>query len=90
MQQIRKLSIGADYKNNAMHYVVGTACLNNKFVIANIIKNEEEQNYDIYILQEKTLRLWKSFNFNMPISIEYNLNPEPNAIPNQLHSQTQE
>ena len=42
---IRKISIGADYKSSAMHYVRGTEVF-----------------------------LWKEFNPNMPISIEYNIN----------------
>jgi len=69
---IRKLSIGADYKN-AMHYIVGQSVLGGEFEI-NLIKfYEESDSYKIWISNEKETILWKEFK-GMPISIEFNIN----------------
>ena len=43
---IRKISIGRDYKNDAMHYAVGQEVYGGH-IIANII--EEDNKYSIYI-----------------------------------------
>ena len=67
---IRKISIGRDYKNDAMHYAVGQEVYGGH-IIANII--EEDNKYSIYIKKEDELLPWKDFNKNMAIAIEYNL-----------------
>ena len=46
MQLIRKISVGKDYKNDAMHYSVGQEVYGGHTIV-NII--EEEQKYSIYI-----------------------------------------
>ncbi len=69
---IRKISIGADYKSNAMHYIVGQDVLGGKYEICEIIKSLDC--ILIYILKDGEIFMWKSFNSNMPISIEYNIN----------------
>lgn len=69
---IRKISIGADYKNNAMHYIVGQDVLGGNYQIFEIIKTTDY--IFIYIIKDKEIFMWKSFNYNMPISIEYNIN----------------
>jgi len=67
---IRKISIGKDYKNEAMHYSVGQEVYGGH-TICNII--EEEDKYSIYIKKEKDVLIWKDFNKNMAVSVEYNL-----------------
>jgi hypothetical protein len=69
---IRKISIGSDYKNNAMHYIVGQDVLGGNYQICEIIKTTSS--VLIYILKDGEIFMWKSFNSNMPISIEYNIN----------------
>ena len=70
MNLLRKISIGKDYKNDAMHYAVGQEVYGGH-TIANII--EEEDKYSIYITKEDMLMPWKDFNKNMSISVEYDL-----------------
>lgn len=72
---IRKISVGPDYKNGAMHYIVGQKVLNDTNEI-HLIKNEKSTNSIlIYIInQKKEIVLWKQFNAVVPISIEFNIN----------------
>ena len=67
---ILKISIGKDYKNEAMHYSVGQEVYGGH-TICNII--EEDDKYSIYIKKEKDVLIWKDFNKNMAVSVEYNL-----------------
>ena len=69
---IRKISIGSDYKNDAMHYAVGQEVYGGH-TICDIINSEEEGEYLIYIEKNKEILPWKKFNSNMAISVEYNL-----------------
>ena len=69
---IRKISIGPDYKSGAMHYIAGQSVLNGEYQIHLI--NREDGEYKIWIEQGDEVLLWKSFTENMPISIEYNIN----------------
>ena len=73
MKLIRKISIGRDYKDNAMHYQIGQEVYGNH-MITNIL--EKDTDYEIYIKKNKEVLLWKSFNKNMGISVEYNLDYE--------------
>lgn len=70
MSLIRKISIGRDYKNDAMHYSVGQEVYGGHTIV-NII--EEEQKYSIYIQKNKEVLPWKDFNKNMSIAVEYDL-----------------
>ena len=70
MSLVRKISIGRDYKNDAMHYAVGQEVYGGH-TIANII--EEDNQYSIYIQKGNELLPWKDFNKNMAIAIEYDL-----------------
>ena len=70
MNLIRKISIGRDYKNDAMHYSINQEVFGGH-TITEII--EEEDSYRIYINKEDEVLPWKQFNKNMAISIEYNL-----------------
>ncbi len=73
---IRKISIGPDYKSGGMHYLVGQHVLNGSYTIHLIKFNAEEEAYQIYIedSNEQEILLWKQFNSTMPISLEYNIN----------------
>lgn len=72
---IRKISIGPDYKGGAMHYIVGQKILNDTNEIHLIKLDAEKQSIKIYIINEKAeIVLWKEFNATIPISIEYNIN----------------
>jgi hypothetical protein len=67
---IRKISIGRDYKTDAMHYSVGQEVYGGH-VIRNII--EEDDKFSIYIEKSGELMPWKDFNKNMAVAVEYNL-----------------
>ena len=67
---IRKISVGKDYKNEAMHYAVGQEVYGGH-TICNII--EEVTKYSIFIKKNNEVLPWKDFNKNMAISVEYNL-----------------
>jgi len=69
---IRKISIGADYKNEAMHYSVGQNVYGGHS-ICDIIFNDKDTSYNIYIKKEDEVMPWKKFNSNMAISVEYDL-----------------
>ncbi len=72
---IRKISIGTDYKNNSMHYIVGQKVLNDSHEIHLIKYKKDENSILIYIINAKNeITLWKEFNPAVPISIEYNIN----------------
>jgi hypothetical protein len=70
MKLIRKISVGQDYKNEAMHYAVGQEVYGGH-KICDIL--EEDGAYNIYIEKKGAQLPWKNFNKNMAISIEYNL-----------------
>jgi len=69
---IRKISIGADYKNDAKHYSIGQQVYGGH-IINNIMFNEKDNSYNIYIKKQEEVMPWKKFNSNMAISVEYDL-----------------
>ena len=71
---IRKISIGADYKSGAMHYIVGQDVLGGSYIIHLIQHDSGASSYKIWIERQDEIILWKEFNKNMPASIEYNIN----------------
>lgn len=72
---IRKISIGPDYKNGAMHYIVGQKVLNDSYEISCIKLDSSKGSIKIYIINEKEeVLLWKEFNSSIPTSIEFNIN----------------
>lgn len=71
---IRKISIGPDYKGGAMHYIVGQEVLGGNYNIHLIQSDSEKQTIKIWIENEEGIVLWKEFTSTMPISIEYNIN----------------
>ena len=72
---IRKISIGPDYKNNAMHYIVGQKVLGDTQEIHLISHDDHKQSIKIYIANDKNeIVIWKEFNNTIPVAIEYNIN----------------
>ena len=72
---IRKISIGPDYKSGAMHYIVGQDILNSTHTIHLIMMDQKSDSIKIWIEGEnEEVLLWKEFTSSMPISIEYNIN----------------
>ena len=69
---IRKISIGSDYKNDAMHYALGQQVYGGH-IISHILFEESDNSYNIYIKKEGEILPWKKFNSNMAISVEYDL-----------------
>ena len=67
---IRKISIGKDYKNEAMHYSVGQDVYGGHTIVDII---EEDDKFSIYIQKGDDVIPWKDFNKNMAIAVEYNL-----------------
>lgn len=70
MNLIRKISIGRDYKNDAMHYSVGQEVFGGH-TITEIMETEGE--YQIFINKNDEVLPWKHFNKNMAIAVEFNL-----------------
>tara|TARA_R100000329_G_C7531524_1_gene187527 strand:+ start:309 stop:527 length:219 start_codon:yes stop_codon:yes gene_type:complete len=70
MKLIRKISIGRDYKNDAMHYSLGQEVFGGHNIVEIL---EEDESYNIYIEKNKEVLPWKTFNKNMAIAVEYNL-----------------
>lgn len=72
---IRKISVGPDYKSGAMHYIVGQKILGDSNEIYLIKYSESTGSILIYIVNDKKeVVLWKQFNSTVPISIEFNIN----------------
>ena len=71
---IRKISVGPDYKSGAIHYIVGQEILNGKYFIHLIQQDSKTLSIKVWIQQKDEIILWKEFNSKVPISIEYNIN----------------
>ena len=67
--EIRKISIGSDYKSGAMHYIVGQEVLGSSHIIHLI-----QGSYKIWIQRGDEVYMWKEFLSTLPISLEYNIN----------------
>ena len=67
---IRKISIGKDYKNEAMHYSVGQEVYGGHMIDCIV---EEDEKYSIFIIKNNEILPWIDFNKNMAIAVEYNL-----------------
>ena len=70
MQEIRKVSIGNEYKNS-MHYVVGQPVFGD-YVIHAIQRKDE--GIVIWIEKNKEILCWKEINNNTPMVLEFNIN----------------
>jgi|TARA_R100001460_G_scaffold42001_1_gene77952 hypothetical protein len=71
---IRKISVGPDYKSGAMHYLVGQEILNGKYFIHLIQQDADKHSIKIWIQRKDEILLWKEFSSYVPVSIEYNIN----------------
>jgi hypothetical protein len=72
---IRKISVGPDYKGSAMHYIVGQRILGDSNEIHLIKFDEARNSFKIFIINDKLeVVLWKEFNSTIPVSVEYNIN----------------
>jgi hypothetical protein len=72
---IRKISVGPDYKGSAMHYIVGQRILGDSNEIHLIKFDEAKNSFKIFIINDKLeVVLWKEFNSTIPVSVEYNIN----------------
>jgi hypothetical protein len=71
---IRKISIGPDYKSGAMHYIVGQEVLGSSYRIHLIKLDTNTMSIKIWIEKNDEILLWKEFTDTVPISIEYNIN----------------
>ena len=69
---IRKISIGSDYKNDAMHYSLGQEVYGGH-IICDIISDESNGEYSIYIKKNDEILPWKRFNSQMAIAVEFDL-----------------
>ena len=69
---IRKISIGSDYKNDAMHYSVSQEVYGGH-IISDILYEEKDESYNIFIAKDNEVLPWKKFNKNMSIAVEYDL-----------------
>ena len=69
---IRKISIGADYKSGAMHYLVGQDVLGGSHSI-HLIQAADES-YKIWSQKDQEVFMWKEFRKPLPISLEFNIN----------------
>ena len=75
MNDIRKVSIGPDYKGGAMHYVIGQKVIGDSNEIHLIKYDDNNNSIKIYVINDKNeITLWKEFNSTIPMSIEYNIN----------------
>jgi hypothetical protein len=68
---IRKISVGADYKN-AMNYMHNQSVLQGNYKI-HLIRQTETGDIEIFIESSDEVVLWKKINGNMPFLIEYNI-----------------
>ena len=69
---IRKISIGSDYKSGAMHYIVGHDVLGGSHKI-HLIQGDNIS-FKIWIQRGDEIYMWKEFLSTLPISLEYNIN----------------
>lgn len=72
--EIRKISIGVDYKNGSMHYVNGQEVLSGKYIVHLIHYDKNSSSYKVWIERNSEVFLWKEFNRNIPVTVEYNIN----------------
>ena len=68
---IRKISIGTDYKNEAMHYSIGQQVYGGHEIAC--ILESSDSSCKIYIKKGEEVMPWKKFNSNMAIALEYDL-----------------
>lgn len=70
---IRRISIGADYKES-MNYVVGQSVFKtNEYTVSNI-ERTDSGSYKVWIVDsKKTQVLWKEISNSVPVIAEFNI-----------------
>ena len=71
---IRKISIGSDYKSGSMHYIVNQLVLGGDYKIHLIQASEESRSYKLWVIKNEEVVIWKEFLYTLPITLEYNIN----------------
>ena len=66
---IRKISIGADYKSGAMHYIVGQDVLGGSYIIHLIQHDSGASSYKIWI--EKNKEIVKLLDINKNYNVDF-------------------
>ena len=69
---IRKISLVSDCMDVAMHYSVGQEVYGGHN-ITDILFQDQDQSYNIFITKNNEVLPWKKFNSNMAISVEFDL-----------------
>ncbi len=69
---IRKISIGSDFKSGAMHYIKGQEVLGGSHTIHLI--QAQKSSFRIWVEKDDKLFVWKEFLTTLPIAVEYNIN----------------
>lgn len=69
---IRKITIGREYKDNAMHYSVNQSAYGGHEIYS-IEDIDSENLYRIFIKKDDEVKPWKDVNKNMGVSVEYDL-----------------
>lgn len=77
MKKIRKISIGKDFPNGSMHYLVGKTItlLDKQYTISEILLEKvegEKLGYNVYVTGEEGTVLWKTI-IDMPVHLENDL-----------------
>ncbi len=70
---IRKISVGSDYKSGSMHYIVNQSVLGGEYKIHLIQANEETQSYKLWVIKDQEVLIWKEFLYTLPITLKYNI-----------------
>lgn len=70
---IRKLTIGAEYKNS-MNYIVGQSVLNGTHTIHHIKKHDDGTvRVWIFSEDERVVLAWKEFSPYVPMTVEFDI-----------------
>lgn len=70
MNYIRKISVGANYKD-AMHYIINQNVLGGNYIISDIAQDGD--GYSVWVKKGNESVKWKEFR-DIPVVIEYNIN----------------
>ena len=81
LRDIRKLSVGKDYPDGAMHFQVGKPfrLSNTEYIVNRIsinpdyLKKEDKIAYDVFLTTGEGTVLWKTI-VDMPVIVEDNIN----------------
>lgn len=57
-----------------MHYIHGQEVLNGAYNIHLIHYDSDSMSHKIWVERNGEILLWKEFNKNIPVSLEYNIN----------------